>query len=308
MSDQPTVGAPSDQGGAPTLSGAGTSGPAKIVPYVDPARVARVAKRRKRDVGVSVTSSVVAVVVTAAIIFNLPNWPKVQEQFFSWTNFKGSFPSVLAGLWLNIQIFVVAEILILFLSLAIALARLSRAPVLLPLRGAATTYVDFFRGTPTLLVVYLLGFGVPVLNLPGVPNSALFWGTTALVLSYSAYVSEVFRAGIASVHPAQRAAARTLGLNNAQTMRFVVLPQAIRRVVPPLLNDFASLQKDTALVSIIGPVEAMRAAENYANLKFNYTSLVVAALLFIALSLPVARFTDRLMEKQRQKTSAGGTA
>jgi len=306
VNEQPSVGASPESGDAPTSSATSQGGgPA---PYVDPARVAKVQRRRRRDVGVSVTSSVLAVVVTAAIIVNLPNWPTVQQEFFSWPNFKASFPSVLAGLWLNIQIFVVAEILILILSLAIALIRLSKAPVLLPLRGASTAYVDFFRGTPTLLVVYLLGFGIPTLQLPGVPNSALFWGTTALVLSYSAYVSEVFRAGINSVHPAQRSASRTLGLNNYQTMRFVVLPQAVRRVVPPLLNDFASLQKDTALVSIIGPVEAMRAAENYANLHFNYTSLVVAALLFIALSLPVARFTDRLMEKQRKRTSAGGAA
>jgi polar amino acid transport system permease protein len=244
--------------------------------------------------------------VTVVVLVLLPGWKTVQQIFFSPADFKASFPDVLRALVLNIQLFIVAEIFILLLSLTVALIRLSKAPLLLPFRAVATMYVDIFRGTPTLLVLYLLAFGMPSLKIPGLPIDATFWALVALILSYSAYVSEVFRAGISSVHPAQPAAARTLGLSTWQTNRYVVLPQAIRRVVPPLLNDFASLQKDTALVSVVGPTEALRAAENYANYNFNYTSLVVAALLFIALSLPVARFTDRLMEKQRKKTSAGG--
>ena len=297
MSDPSGPAAPLDVSGAPL---------SPVVPYVDPERIAKVQRKARNNITISVVSTVVFVAVLIGFIASLPGWPAVQKQFFNPTDFKASFPSVVEALWLNIRIFAVAEVLILILSLAIALVRLSRVPWMLPIRAAATGYVDFFRGTPTLLVVYLLTFGVPQLQLPHVPNSAVFWATVSLVLSYSAYVSEVFRAGITSVHPAQQAAARTLGLSNTQTMRYVVLPQAVRRVIPPLLNDFASLQKDTALVSVVGPVEAMRAAENYANVNFNYTSFIVAALLFIALSLPVARFTDRLMAKQRKKTSAGG--
>ena len=298
MSDQNNIEAPANSAGASMLSSE---------PYVDPLRVALVQRRARRNVGISSAATIVVLIAVVVAILLLPGWKTVQQQFFSWANFKGSFPTVLAGLWLNIRLFIVAEILILLLSLGIALIRLSKSAVMTPFRALATLYVDIFRGTPTLLVVLLLGFGVPQMRLPGVPNSATFWGLVALVLSYSAYVSEVFRAGITSVHPAQEAAAFTLGLNRWQTMRHVVLPQAVRRVVPPLLNDFASLQKDTALVSVLGPPEALRNAQVYADLNFNYTSLVVAALLFIALSLPVARFTDRLMAKQRNKTSAGGT-
>jgi polar amino acid transport system permease protein len=276
-------------------------------PFIDPDRVALIRRKSRRDVTISATSTVFIIVLTVALVyFFVPGWKNVQETFFNPADFKASFPSVLRGLWLNIQLFIVAEIFILLLSLAVALIRLSKAPFLVPFRLLATMYVDIFRGTPTLLVVYLFAFGMPSLKIEWLPTSATFWALLALILSYGAYVSEVFRAGISSVHPAQQAAARTLGLSTWQTTRYVVLPQAVRRVVPPLLNDFASLQKDTALVSVVGPTEALRAAENYANYYFNYTSLVVAALLFIALSLPVARFTDRLMEKQRKKTSAGG--
>jgi polar amino acid transport system permease protein len=189
-------------------------------------------------------------------------------------------------------------------------ARSSRSPVLFPVRTLATIYVDVFRGIPVLLVLFLLAFGVPALRLSGVPNDPVFWGGVALILSYSAYVSEVYRAGIDSVHESQRAAARSLGLTSSQSMRFVVLPQAIRRVIPPLLNDFIALQKETSLISVVGPMEAARRAQIYAAREFNFTSYVVAALIFLAITIPLTRFTDHLLARQRTRVSglpAGGT-
>lgn len=188
------------------------------------------------------------------------------------------------------------------------MARGLRGPVFLPLRILATMYVDFFRGVPTILLILLLGFGIPALRLPGVPSSVLVWGTIALILSYSAYVSEVYRAGIESVHPSQRAAARSLGLSSLQATRYVVLPQAVRRVVPPLLNDFIALQKETALVSILGPVEVLRAAQIEVSANFNYTPYVVAALLFVLLTLPLTRLTDWLQQRSARRRSASGVS
>jgi polar amino acid transport system permease protein len=172
----------------------------------------------------------------------------------------------------------------------------------------ATIYVDVFRGVPTILVIFLLGFGVPALRLQGVPTSPVFWGTTALILSYSAYVAEVFRAGIGSVHPSQRMAARSLGLSMYQTNRYVVLPQAVRNVVPPLLNDFISLQKDTALVSVLGPIEVLRQAQIDASSTFNYTAYVAAALIFIALTIPMTRFADWVQGRMARRQRAGAVA
>ena len=179
-------------------------------------------------------------------------------------------------------------------------------PVFFPLRALAVIYTDLFRGIPTILVIYMLGFGVPALQLSGVPNSAVFWGTVALVLVYSAYVAEVYRAGIESVHPSQEAAARSLGLTRGQSLRYVILPQAVRRVIPPLLNDFIGLQKDTALVGLLGPVEAFAGAEHRRPADFNYTPYFVAALLFIALTIPLARFTDWLVARERRRRRPGG--
>jgi polar amino acid transport system permease protein len=207
-----------------------------------------------------------------------------------------------------VRIFLIAEPLILILGLAVALARGLRSPVFLPLRVIATVYTDVFRGVPTILLILLLGFGVPALGLKGVPNDAVFWGTVALVLSYGAYVGEVFRAGIASVHPSQRMAARSLGLSSWRTNRHVVLPQAVRNVVPPLLNDFISLQKDTALVAILGPIEVLRQAQIDASKLFNYTPYVAAACIFIALTIPMTRFADWLTARTARTRQAGGAA
>ncbi len=204
------------------------------------------------------------------------------------------------------KIFLVAEAFILVFALFIAVLRGLPGPVFFPIRTLATIYADLFRGIPTILVIYILGFGVTALQLPGVPVSELFWGTVALVLVYSAYVSEVYRSGIESVHPSQEAAARSLGLNRFQTLRHVVIPQAVRRIVPPLLNDFIGLQKDTALVALLGVVEAFRQSQIDVSATFNYTPYICTAILFIAITVPLARFTDWLVARDRRRQLAGG--
>ena len=206
------------------------------------------------------------------------------------------------------RIFLIAEVFILVFALVLAVLRGLPGPVFFPLRALATVYADLFRGIPTILVIYILGFGVTALQLPGVPVSPLFWGTVALVLVYSAYVSEVYRAGIESVHPSQEAAARSLGLNRLQALRHVVLPQAVRRVIPPLLNDFIGLQKDTALVALLGVIEAFRQSQIDVAATFNYTPYICTAILFIAITIPLARFTDWLIARERRQQQAGRLA
>jgi polar amino acid transport system permease protein len=277
-------------------------------PYVDPVRRDQVRRKAVRDVVIASASLVAFVVVAVVLVSHASGWPLVQETFFNGEVFRDSFPEILSAFWLNVKIFLVAEPLILVLGLAIALARGTRAPVMFPLRVVATVYTDIFRGVPTILLVLLLGFGVPALSIDGLTNEPVVWGTVALVVSYSAYVAEVFRAGIESIHPSQRAAARSLGLSSVQTSRYVVLPQAIRRVVPPLLNDFISLQKDTALVSVIGPIEALRQAQIDSSFTFNFTPYVVAALLFIALTVPMTRFADWLNARAARERGAGVAA
>jgi polar amino acid transport system permease protein len=247
-------------------------------------------------------------VVVAFLVTRTPGWPVVQETFFNSEEFWASMPGLLEAFMLNVKIFLIAEPIILVFSLVIALTRTLRAAIFLPLRVLATIYVDVFRGVPTILVIFLLGFGMPALRLQGVPSDPVFWGTVALILSYSAYVAEVFRAGIGSVHPSQRMAARSLGLSTLQTNRHVVLPQAVRNVVPPLLNDFISLQKDTALVSVLGPIEVLRQAQIDASSTFNYTPYVAAALIFIALTIPMTRFADWVQARMARRQRAGGVA
>jgi polar amino acid transport system permease protein len=212
---------------------------------------------------------------------------------------------VLRAFVLNVEVFAIAEGVILVAALLIAILRSLPGPVMFPLRAFAIVYADLFRGVPTILVIYILGFGAPTLELHGVPKSALFWGITALVLVYTAYVSEVYRAGIESVHPSQEAAARSLGLSRAKTLRFVVLPQAVRRVIPPLLNDFIGLQKDSALVALLGPIEAFRQAQIDVAGTFNYTPYVATAVIFVLLTIPLARFTDWLVARDRRRQAAG---
>jgi polar amino acid transport system permease protein len=251
-------------------------------------------RRHRRGQAIAVGSSVVVIGGLATWILTSPGWPVVRETFFSWTIFKDSFPEVLEGFWLDVKIFVLAEIAVLIVGLLIALVRTSRAPALFPLRLLGVVWVDLFRGFPLILLVYLIGFGVPALQLSGLPTDPVVLGGIAITLSYSAYVAEVYRAGIGSVHRGQRDAALAVGLTDGQAMRHVILPQAVRRVAPPLLNDFVSLQKDVALISILGPQEAFRIAQINQYESFNFTPLIAAALLYLAVTIPLARVVDRI--------------
>jgi polar amino acid transport system permease protein len=254
------------------------------------------ARRRKerRGQAIAALSTVVVLGGLAAWVLTSPGWPAVRETFFNWEVFKESFPEVLGGFWLDVKLFVIVEIAVLAVGLIVALVRTSRAPALFPVRMLATVFVDLFRGIPTILLVYLVGFGIPALQLSGLPTDPVVLGGIALGLSYSAYVAEVYRAGIGSIHRGQRDAALAVGLTDAQAMRHVILPQAVRRVAPPLLNDFVALQKDVALVSILGPQEAFRIAQIVQGENFNYTPLIAAALLYLAITVPLARVVDRI--------------
>ncbi|MFL6081059.1 MAG: amino acid ABC transporter permease [Ornithinibacter sp.] len=283
-------------------TGPADAGDAPVDPWVPSAleqdRAAYRAARTRRSGWVAAGSTTALVVAVVGFVVTSPGWPRVKETFFSWDKAVDSFPAVLEGLWLNIRVMLVCGVLIAVFGLALAVMRTIRGPVAFPLRLFATAYVDLFRGLPLLLVLLLLGFGAPALRLSGLPSSALFWGCTALVLSYSAYVAEVFRAGIESVHPSQRAAARSLGLSYGQTLRHVVLPQAVRRVVPPLMNDLVSLQKDSGLIAVLGVIDAIRAAQIETALDFNFTPYVVAGFLFVCLTIPMARFTDHVARRR----------
>jgi polar amino acid transport system permease protein len=254
---------------------------------------------------IATLSTLVLVGALTTLVVTSPGWPTVKEKFFNVSEFQTWFPDVASAFVLNVKIFLVAEVAILIWAMLIAVVRGLPGPVFFPMRVLAVIYTDLFRGVPTILVVYLLGFGVPALQLSGVPTDERFWGTVALILVYSAYVAEVYRAGIESVHPSQEAAARSLGLSRMQALRHVILPQAVRRVVPPLLNDFIGLQKDTALLSVIGVVEAFRQAELGESADFNYTPLVCAAVLFVLITIPQARLTDVLIARDRRRQLAG---
>ncbi len=238
------------------------------------------------------------------VVVNSPGWEQVQRSFLNGENFAESAPGIIARFGVNVQLFLIAEVLILGLGLVLAVMRSLPGPVLFPIRLLATIYVDLFRALPGVLVIYLLGFGIPGLRLPGVPNDPFFWGVVALTLLYSAYVSEVYRAGIESVHPSQAAAARSLGMSQFKAMRFVVLPQAVRRVIPPLLNDFIGLQKDTVLVSFIGVVEIFRQSQIRQFATFNFTPYLVTALVFLVVTIPLARITDWLVSRERDRRYA----
>jgi polar amino acid transport system permease protein len=261
-----------------------------------------------RSVVIALVSTIVFFTALVLVIANSPGWPEVKSAFFNPTVFKDSFPEVLRAFWLNIKIFCVAEVFILVLALLIAVIRSLPGPVFFPLRALAIVYTDLFRGIPTILLIFILGFGVPALGLSGIPTSAVVWATVALIIIYSAYVAEVYRAGIESVHPSQDAAARSLGLTRGQSLRYVVVPHAVRRVIPPLLNDFIGLQKDTALVALIGPVEAFRQAQIDTSATFNFTPYVAAALIFVSFTIPLARLTDYLNERSRRRRLAAGIA
>ncbi|MFM8943729.1 MAG: amino acid ABC transporter permease [Actinomycetota bacterium] len=255
----------------------------------------------------AVVSTLVLAVAVVWVVVHSPNWPRVRLAFFDREAFTRSFPDIARTFLRNIRYFLIAESVILVWALVLAVVRSLPGPVFFPLRALVIAYTDLFRGVPTILVVYLLGFGVPSLGIPGVPTSPAFWAVTGLILSYSAYVAEVYRAGIESVHPSQVAAARSLGLSRLQGMRYVVVPQAVRRVVPPLLNDFVGLQKDTALVAFVVAIpEAFKQAQIYQSADFNYTPLLGAALMFLLVTVPLTRTVDWLLERERGRRQSGG--
>jgi polar amino acid transport system permease protein len=254
-----------------------------------------------RSLAIAAASTLVVFGALVLVVRSSPGWAEVREAFFYGPEFRESFPDILEQFGTNVQLFLVAEVFILIWGLALAVLRSLPGPVFFPLRFLSALYTDVFRGIPTILLIFLLGFGVPGLQIAGVPRSQFFWATVSLVLVYSAYVAEVYRAGIESVHPSQEAAARSLGLNRLQALRHVVLPQAIRRVIPPLLNDFIGLQKDTALVALLGVVEAFRQSQIEVAGSFNYTPYVATAAIFLVLTIPLTRFTDWLIARERRR-------
>jgi polar amino acid transport system permease protein len=270
-------------------------------------RVAREAARRRHARRGSVIAALSTVVVLGgltALVVSSPGWDDVQQTFFNWDVFRESFPEVARGFWLDVKLFLAVEAVVLVTGLLVAICRISRMPALFPLRLLATVYTDVMRGVPVILVVYLIGFGIPALGLSGLPTDPVVLGGIGLALCYTAYVAEVYRAGLDSVHPSQRAGALAVGLTERQAMRYVIVPQAVRRVMPPLLNDFISLQKDVALVSILGPQEAFRVAQIEAASDFNYTPFLAAALLYLLVTVPLARVVDHQQAKARRRQLA----
>ena len=257
---------------------------------------------------IALVSTVLVLGTLAVVLVTSPGWQSVKTTFFDIEYGKEVFPTVIRGLVVNIQLTLIGGLAIGIIALALALLRTTKSPALTPFRFIATAYIDIFRGAPLILIILLVGFGVPALRIQGLTSNVIVLGTIAVVLTYSAYVAEVIRSGILSVHQSQRAAARSLGLTSSQAMRYVILPQAIRRVIPPLLNDFVSLLKDTGLVSILGVTDAVRAAQINASRTFNYTPYVVAAILFLLITIPLTRYIDRHIRLRSEKQNSDGLA
>lgn len=252
-----------------------------------------------RSAVIAAVSAIVVFGGGALVVVRSPNWPRVRQQFFNGEDFVDAWPKVLDGFWLNLELFAYAMVLIPVVALAVAVMRSLRGPAFWPLRLIAVVYTDVLRGIPLILLILLLGFGVPALDIAGLPRSSTFWGIMALTLSYSAYTAEIYRSGIDAVPESQTASARALGLTQWQSLRFAILPQAVRNVVPALMNTVVSLQKDVALISVLGVRDAVREAQIYTTRTFNYTSFVVATLLFLAISIPLTRFVDWFIARDR---------
>lgn len=270
-------------------------------------QISRAARNRKSRL-IAALSSFLVLGTLALIVVLSPGFKTLRDTFFDWAYGVEVLPKVILGFTTNIFLTIIASTLVGIIALTIALIRTSKSPALAPIRFLATAYVDVFRSIPLILVILLVGFGIPALQISGLTSNVLILGTIAVVITYSAYVAEVIRSGILSVHPSQKAAARTLGLDNWQTMRHVVLPQAIRKVTPPLLNDLVALIKDTGLVSILGVTDAVRAAQIETSRTFNYTPYITAAVLFLCVTIPLTRFTDRSLRKSLNAQNAQGQA
>ena len=284
----------------------GPGDPGSVLPPAAP-RPRSGQRASPRSIATAVISTVVVFVLLALVVVNSPGWERVQKEFFDAENFGRSAPGIIAKFAVNVRLFLIAEVLILVFGLVVAVLRSIPGPAFFPIRLLATIYVDVFRAVPGVLVIYMLGFGIPGLQIAGIPNDPFFWAVVALTLLYSAYVSEVYRAGIESIHPSQAAAARSLGLSQFQALRYVVVPQAVRRVIPPLLNDFIGLQKDSALVGVLGYVEGLKQAQIVSAATFDFTPYVALALVYIVITIPEARFVDWLVARdQRRRQAAGG--
>jgi len=266
------------------------------------------AKKNRKSRAIAAISSLLVLGTLALIVVLSPGFRTLRDTFFNWAYGVEVLPKVILGFTTNIFLTVIASTLVGAIALSIALIRTSKSPALAPIRLLATAYVDVFRSIPLILVILLVGFGIPALQIKGLTSNVLVLGTIAVVITYSAYVAEVIRSGILSVHPSQKAAARTLGLSNRQTLRHVVLPQALRKVTPPLLNDLVALIKDTGLVSILGVTDAVRAAQIETSRSFNYTPYITAAVLFLCITIPLTRFTDRALRKSLEAQNAQGEA
>lgn len=253
-------------------------------------------------------SSILVLGTLSVILVTSPGFSTLSDTFFNWAYGAEVLPKVLLGFMTNVMLTIIAASCVALLGLSIALLRTSRSPALTPFRFLATLYVDLFRGIPMILVILLVGFGIPALRIPGLTNNVLILGTLAVIITYTAYVAEVLRSGILTVHPSQRAGARSLGLSHFQSLRHVVLPQALKRVTPPLLNDLIALIKDTGLVSILGVTDAVRAAQIASSRSFNYTPYVIAAIVFLLVTIPLTRFTDRAMRRSIERQNAQGLA
>ncbi|MEY4151215.1 MAG: hypothetical protein RJB28_282 [Actinomycetota bacterium] len=274
-----------------------------------PRELIRQERRKKlaqRKFLIAALSTFIVLAGLITLVVTSPGWDIVKKTFFDLDYGREVFPTVIKGIFLNIKLTIIGSICIGAIALLLAILRTTRSAALTPFRLLATAYVDIFRGIPLLLVIFLIGFGIPALGLKGLTSNVTILGTAAVVITYSAYVAEVIRSGILSIHPSQRAAARSLGLTHAQSMRHIVLPQALRRVVPPLLNDFVALLKDTGLVSILGVIDAIRAAQINASRTFNYTPYVVAALLFLCITIPLTRYTDRALRNTYARQNSEG--
>lgn len=261
--------------------------------------------RARRSLLVSIASTLVFALVMYLVITNSPGWEMTRRTFFSGEHFAASLPKVAEGLWLNIRILLVSVLGVAVLATLLAAARTLGGPIFFPIRFLAAAYTDVFRGMPFLVVLYLIGFGIPALN-PTTRIPVALLGTVALVLTYTSYVAEVLRAGLESVHPSQRYAARSLGLTHGQTLRRVIVPQAIRKVTPALMNDFISMQKDVGLICVLGAVDAIRSAQIYQATTYNFTSYVVAGVLFILMSFPFIRLSDWYTARLRKREQMGG--
>ncbi len=261
------------------------------------------ARQRNKSIFIASISTLVFVAFMVVMVPLAPGWERVKASFFDGEVFVRTFPKLLEAFLVDIAIFLWSAPLIAIIGLLIALCRSVRSPTLFPLRIFGALYVDIFRGIPVVLVIYLVGFGIPGLGLPRPWNSPYIWGTVTLVVTYSAYVAEILRSGIESIHASQRSAAICLGLSERDVMRYVILPQAIRRVVPANMNMFVALQKDVALLSFIGPVEILRQAGVFKSLLANFTPYVVAAIIFLAVTIPATRYADYLLSRERNVRS-----